>query len=144
MKYKTARIGRVFVLQFDDGDPVLEHIIDIVKKEDIKAGILYLVGGIKKADIVVGPERDELPPEPVWRRLTESHETLGIGTIFWHKDEPIIHLHGAYGKKDSTRVGCLRGSADTFIILEGIILELDGIDASREPDPVSGFKLLSL
>lgn len=144
MKYKAARIGRVFVIQFDDGDRILENIIDIVKKEGIRAGIFYVVGGIKCADIVVGPKKDEMPPEPVWQRLVEGHETFGIGTIFWHKEEPIIHIHGAYGKRDNTRVGCLRGSADTFIILEGVILELDGIDASRELDPASGLKLLSL
>jgi len=144
MKYKKAKIDRVFVVQFDDGDSILENITDIVKKENIRAGIFYLIGGIKSVDIVVGPEKEELPPEPVWRRLVESHETLGIGTIFWHRDEPMIHIHGAYGKKDNTRVGCLRGSAETFIILEGVILELGGIDATRELDPLSGLKLLSL
>jgi len=69
---------------------------------------------------------------------------VGIGTIFWHKDEPRIHFHGAYGKHDRMKAGCLREMAETFIILEGIIFELKGIDATRDLDPNSNMVLLDM
>ncbi len=144
MKYRIGEIGRVIVVKFEDGDAILDNLIEIAKKENIRAGIFYLVGGIKNARIVVGPEKEELPPTPVWKSLKESHETLGIGTIFWHGDEPRIHFHGAYGKHDSAKVGCLREMAETFIVLEGIIIELKGIDATRELDPKSNMILLDI
>jgi len=144
MKYRTGEIGRVIVAKFEDGDAILDNLIDIVKKEDIRAGIFYLIGGIKNARIVVGPEKDELPPTPVWRELDESHEMMGTGTIFWHKDEPKIHFHGAYGKHDRTRVGCLREMAETFIVLEAVIFELKGINAIRDLDPKSNMVLLDI
>ncbi|HNQ62990.1 MAG TPA: DNA-binding protein [Syntrophorhabdaceae bacterium] len=144
MKYQTGEIARVIVVKFEDGDAILEGLIDIVKKEGIRASIFYLLGGIKNARIVVGPEKDELPPIPVWRALDESHEMVGIGTIFWHKDEPRIHFHGAYGKHDRMKAGCLREMAETFIILEGIIFELKGIDATRDLDPNSNMVLLDM
>jgi uncharacterized protein len=144
MKYQTGEVGRVIVARFDDGDAVIDNIIGIAKKEEIRSGVFYLIGGMKNAKIVVGPEKDELPPIPVWREMKESHEIAGIGTIFWHEEEPKIHFHGAYGKHDNVRVGCLREIADTFIVLECIILEIKGIDAVRKLDPLSGMVLLNL
>ena len=144
MKYQTGEIGRVIVAKFEDGDVILDNLIEIAKKEDIKTGVFYLVGGVKNAKIVVGPEEDVLPPTPVWRELRDSHEMVGIGTIFWHKNEPKIHFHGAYGKHDRMKAGCLREMAETFIILEGIIFELKGIDAIRNLDPKSNMVLLDM
>lgn len=144
MKYRTGEVGRVIVARFEDGDVILDNIIGIAKKEAIRAGVFYLLGGMKNAKIVVGPEKDELPPVPVWRELKESHEIVGIGTIFCHDEEPKIHFHGAYGKRDSVRAGCLRETADTFIVLECVILEIKGINATRELDPASGMMLLNL
>jgi predicted DNA-binding protein with PD1-like motif len=145
MKYQVGRQGRVIVAKFDDGDDVLEGLNDIVKKEDIRSGVLYVVGGMKSGDIVVGPEEDGiLPPKPVWKSLGESHEVLGFGTIFWHDDEPKIHLHGAFGKREMVTVGCLRQNSKTFLVLEAVIIEIEGIDAKREIDPEIGLPLLKL
>ncbi|MBC8412528.1 DNA-binding protein [bacterium] len=144
MKYQTGRPGRVIVAKFDDNDEVLGTLTDLIKKEDIRSGVLYLIGGLKQGRIVVGPETEELPPVPVWKELTESHEILGFGTVFWLADEPKIHLHSAFGKKDMVKVGCLRADAKTFLVLEAVIMELDGINAVREVDPAIGLPVLKL
>lgn len=144
MKYQTGRPGRVIVAKFDDHDDVLENLIMLAEKENIRAGVLYLVGGMRDGRLVVGPETDELPPKPVWKELGESHEILGIGTVFWHNDKPKVHFHGAFGKKEMVRVGCLREKAETFLVLEAVIIELEGIHATREIDPEIGMALLKL
>jgi len=144
MKYQTGKTGRVIVARFEDHEDILDNITAIAKKEKIRSAVLYLVGGIRQGRVVVGPEEEELPPEPVWKEIHESHETVGIGTIFWQGDEPKIHLHGAFGKKEMVKVGCLRGASETFLVLEAIIIEIEGIDAKREPDPISGLTLLKL
>lgn len=144
MKYQVGRQGRVVVAKFDDGDDVLNGLVDIAKKEDIRAGVLYVVGGMKKGDIVVGPEDESLPPVPVWKSLDESHEVVGIGTIFWQADEPKIHFHGAFGKKDMMKIGCLRKNSEAFLVLEVIIMEIEGVDAKRVLDPEVGLALLKL
>jgi len=144
MKYQTGKTGRVIVARFEDRDDILENIAQIAKKENIRGALLYLVGGIRKGRIVVGPEKEEFPPEPVWKEINESHEVVGTGTIFWEGDEPRIHFHGAFGKKEMVKVGCLRGASETFLVLEAIIIEIEGIDARREFDPVSGLTLLRL
>ena len=144
MKYQTGQIGRCIVARFEDGDPILDTLVEIARKEDIRAAIVYLIGGITEATIVVGPDKEELPPNPVWRTLTESHEAAAIGTIFWEGNEPKIHVHGSYGKRDMVKVGCLRDKANTFLVLEAIILEITGVNARRELDPKSNMVLLKL
>jgi predicted DNA-binding protein with PD1-like motif len=144
MKYQVGKIGRVIVARFEDREDVLGNLASIARKENIRAAAFYLVGGMREARIVVGPEKDQMPPVPVWKELGESHEVTGFGTIFCQGDEPKVHFHGAFGKKDMVKVGCMREKAETFLVLEAMILEMDGINAVREFDPVSGLTLLKL
>jgi uncharacterized protein len=144
MKYQVGEIGKVVVARFEDGDDILAGLKEIAKKEGIRAAVFFLVGGVTDGKIVVGPESDEPPPVPVWRSLSESHEALGTGTIFWEGEEPRIHLHGAYGKKDSVKAGCLRESAKTFLVMEAVVMEIRGVNAVRELDPLSQMVLLKL
>lgn len=144
MKYRTGSIGRVIVAKFDDGDDLLEGISRIAKDEEIRAAVFHLVGGMKRGRFVVGPEKDEFPPTPMWKELKESHEVIAIGTIFYEGDNPKIHLHGAFGKGDKISLGCLRQESETFIILEAVIMEIKGIDAKRVIDPEVGLPLLKL
>ncbi len=144
MKYQTGEAGRIVVAKFEDGDNILQGLAGIAKNENIRAGVFYLVGGMKKGRFVVGPVKDELPPTPMWREISESHEIVGLGTIFWHDDEPKVHFHGAFGKRDEVRMGCLRENAETFLVLEAIIMEIKGVNAVRELDPVSKMVLLKI
>jgi predicted DNA-binding protein with PD1-like motif len=144
MKYQVGKPGRIIVAKFDDHDDVLGNLAGLAKKENIRAGVFYLVGGMREGRIVVGPETDDLPPKPVWKELGESHEVLGLGTIFWQEDEPKIHFHGAFGKKDMVKIGCLREKSETFLVLEAIIIEMEGIKAARELDQASGMVLLKI
>jgi predicted DNA-binding protein with PD1-like motif len=144
MRYQVGSAGRVIVARFDDGDDVLMGLKDVAIKQNLRSAVLYLVGGMKAGRFVVGPKTDEMPPDPEWRELSESHEILGIGTIFWHGDEPRIHIHGSFGKFDKTKTGCLREDATAFIVLEAIIMEIVGLTATREFDPVTRFTLLEV
>lgn len=144
MNYQIGETGRIVVVRFEDGDTVLQGLGEIAKKENIRAGVFYLVGGMKSGRFVVGPEREEMPPVPVWRELNESHEIVGLGTIFWQGDEPKLHFHGAYAKRDNVKAGCMREGAQAFLVLEAIIMEIKGVTAARELDPVSGMVLLKV
>jgi predicted DNA-binding protein with PD1-like motif len=144
MKYQIGRPGRMAVIRFEDRDDILVNLVSLARKENIKAAVVYLVGGMREGSIVVGPEKDEFPPVPVWRKLGESHEVVGFGTIFWQGDDPKVHFHGAFGKKEMVKVGCLRENAETFLVLEAVVIEIEGVTARRELDSVSGMVLLKL
>lgn len=144
MKYQTGEIGRAVVVRFEDGEDVLGGIVEISKKENLRSAVFFLIGGLRKGRVVVGPENEELPPKPVWRELGESHETLATGTIFCEGEEPKVHLHGAFGKGNKSAVGCLREASETFLVIEAVILEIKGVTAARRKDPESGLSLLQL
>jgi len=144
MKYRIGETGRIVVARFEDRDDVIKGLSDIAAKENIRAAVFYLVGGMKAGRFVVGPEKEELPPVPIWRELNESHEVVGLGTIFWQGDTPKIHFHGVYGKRDNVKMGCLREGSETFLVLEAIVIEIKGINAVRELDPVSNMVLLKV
>jgi predicted DNA-binding protein with PD1-like motif len=144
MNYQIGKSGRIVVARFEDREDALVNIVNISKRENIRSAIFYLIGGIRKGRVVVGPEKEELPPKPIWKEIKESHEVLGIGTIFWQEGEPKIHFHGAFGKKDMVKVGCLRETSETFLVIETIIMEIEGVDARREFDQPSGLTLLKL
>ena len=40
------------------------------------------------------------------------------------------------------KAGCLREMSETFLVLEAIIMEIEGVDARREIDPAIGMALL--
>lgn len=144
MEYQVGRVGRIIVSRFEDKEDVINNLIEIVKKENVKNAVFFLIGGLKKGRVVVGPERDELPPKPIWNDIDESHELLGIGTIFYQDEDPKVHFHGAFGKREKVKVGCLRGISETFLVIESVMIEIDGINARRELDPISGLTLLKL
>ena len=144
MKYQTGRCGRIILVRFDHGEDIIEGLTAIARDEGIRAGIFYIIGGVLKGDVVVGPEKGELPPKPIWGRIEDGYEVVGLGTIFWEGETPKVHLHGAFGKAERVSVGCLRKDSATFLVLEAVIMEIEGVDAVRELDSVSGLSLLRL
>lgn len=143
MQYAIGHVGRVVVARFQDQDDILAGLGDIARRENIRAAVIHLMGGIRQGSVVVGPQDDaQMPPTPQWRKITESHECVAMGTLFWEKDEPKVHLHCALGKGDAVTVGCLRKESATYLVLEAIILEIVGTPARRELDPASNLALL--
>ena len=57
---------------------------------------------------------------------------------------PKVHFHGAYGKGDSVKAGCLREGSEVFLVLEVVITEILDVDAVRALDPASAMVLLKL
>jgi predicted DNA-binding protein with PD1-like motif len=144
MQYQVGHPGRIILARFNDGDDIIAGLEMIACRENLRAAHFSMVGGIRKGGYVVGPETEEMPPVPVWRELTESHEVTGFGTIFWNGDQPKVHFHGAYAKHDNVRAGCLRRDSEAFLVLEVVITEILDVDATRELDEESGMVLLRL
>ena len=144
MNYQVGKPGRIVVVRFSDGEDVLGGLAEICRTEDIRAACFNIVGGMKGGRFVVGPETEEMPPIPVWRELQESHEAVGFGTIFWYKDQPKVHFHGAYGKRDSVKAGCMRDGTEAFLVLEVVITEILDVDIIRELDLASNMVLVKM
>ncbi len=142
MEYSVGQTGRVVAARLFEGEDIYESIEAIATKENIKSAAVFITGGFRKADVVVGPKVEEPKIEPNFKKFIGPGEVLGVGTIYCDGDEPKLHIHTAAGRGDETVVGCPRGGASTFLILEVTIIEIVGVKAARKLDEKSGFKLL--
>ena len=145
MDYDVGRIGRVIVARGFDGEDVYAGIESIAANEGIASGFAIAVGGLRSGKVVVGPEDPDADTlSPMMREFTDAREIAGVGTIFSDDEGPKLHLHGAIGRGDEVIAGCPRGGASVFCVLEIVIIELLGVQASRDIDPQFALKLLTL
>ena len=146
MRYSQARQGRIFVIRLEDGDIVHESIERLAREENVRAGYLVILGGADDGSaLVVGPQqsRGVTPVAPMRHVLDDAHEIAGTGTIFPDDTgRPVLHMHMACGRRESTVTGCIRDGVKVWQVMEAVLVELVDTTASRALDPETGFKLL--
>ena len=145
MEYRQGSIGRVFVLKISHKDDVMESIYEVVRKEKIDSGYLFLLGAMRSGSMVTGPKDLNLPPISIWEHIKEEPvEVHATGSIFRkEKDkEPLVHIHATLGNKNKVSIGCLRENTETFIVVEVLILEISGIDCIKTFDESLNANLL--
>lgn len=142
MDYRSGSMGRVFTIRFDDGEDFLEGLKEIVLKESIESGWFQILGAVRQADVVIGPEEPVMPPIPIWTKVAEVREAIGTGSVYWDNAEPIIHLHAALGNHGETLTACVRKNTKVYLILEVVLFEILGIDSSRPWWQEGGFNRL--
>ena len=131
MEWQEGRIGRVFVVRFDHGEVICNVLTQFIKEKNIRSGMVHFVGALEKTRCVSGPVVTELPPKPYWQDRAEAHELVGLGTIAWDGDEPVVHFHAALGREESCVLGCIRGEATVYLLIEAVIYEITGFAVSR-------------
>jgi len=142
MEYAVGRTGRIIAARLFEGEDLYESIREIAVAENIKSAAVFITGGFRQANVVVGPIREEPTVVPEFRAFSGPGEVLGVGTIYCDKDEPKLHIHTAIGKADEVMVGCPRDGTKTFLLLEVTIIEIDGLNAERKFDAKTGLNLL--
>ena len=144
MRYTKGSIGRIFLLKFENDDIVLDELDKLARREHLKAATFIFLGALKKGHIVTGPKKPVIPPEPNKVVFKDGWEVMGIGTIFTNSKGPQIHIHASMGKKNKTLTGCVRGNSEVFLVIEAVVLELEGVRASKDIDPETGLNLLKI
>ncbi|MDD5439989.1 MAG: DUF296 domain-containing protein [Candidatus Omnitrophica bacterium] len=144
MRYTEGKVGRIFVLKFEDGDVVIDTVRAFAKKEKLKAALMVFIGALKKGDLVTGPKKPVIPPVPNKLTFKNAWESLGIATIFTGTKGPQIHIHSAMGQAVRTLTGCVRGRSEVFLVLEAVVFELKGVKAAKEIDVKTGLNLLRI
>ncbi len=145
MKYSQAQPGRVFVIRLEDKEVIHDVIEAFARDQGIRAASLVVLGGADKgSELVTGPEQGrQFPVIPQTHVLEEVHEVTGTGTLF--PDEtgnPVLHMHLACGRKDTTVTGCIRKGVKVWQMMEVILHEVTGTGGVRKTDEVTGFAML--
>jgi len=144
MKFTKGTIGRIFILKFENEDVLIDELSKFVKNEKIKAATMVFIGALKEGDLVTGPKKPVIPPDANKVYFEDGWESMGIGTIFTNKSGPQIHIHSSMGKKLKTLTGCVRGKSKVFLVIEAVIFELKGVNATKSVDPKTGLNLLKI
>ncbi len=144
MEYTKGEIGKIFVLKFENNDIFLDELKKFAKKEKLKSAVFIFVGALRQGNVVTGPKKPVIPPEPNWVKFRDGWEALGIGTIFTGKSGAHIHVHSSMGRKNKAITGCIRQKAKVFLVIEALVFELKGIKASKDLDPKTGLNLLKI
>lgn len=142
MQYQKGSIGRVIIAKAEHGDDLLSELKNLLRAEQIQAGVMFMIGALQAGSLVVGPETSAIPPRPVWKNFHDGREILGIATVFTEENEPVIHLHASLGRGEEAWTGCIRKNAQVYLVAEVILLELLDSGAVRTMDDITGLNLL--
>jgi len=142
MQYSEGRIGRVFVVRFDDGEDLLAGLRRFLAEQKVSAGYLMVLGALHEGKLVTGPEKAVIPPVPHWETASGGWEVLGVATVYPDEQgEPALHLHATAGRGQDTLTGCLREVARVYLVVEAVVVEVEGINFRRQHDPSTGLHL---
>jgi uncharacterized protein len=134
MQYTEGQIGRVFVVRIDDGEDMLISLRQFITDKSIQAGTILFLGALMNGRLVTGPEDPVIPPVPHFVLFEGGWEVFGVGTIYPSEGGPHIHYHASVGRSGHALTGCLREKAITYLIVEAVIMEFNGLSARREFD----------
>jgi uncharacterized protein len=141
MQYAEGKQGRIFLLRIDHGEDLVKTLHDFVVAHDVHCGYIRFIGALLSGQMVTGPEKPVLPPNPHFESFSGGWEVVGMATITPGEDGPHLHLHASIGRGDRVLTGCLRGAVTTYIIVEAVITEITDIEMTMAKDPVTGLVL---
>lgn len=130
-------------MRIDDGEDVLSTITDFLQQKNIITGVIQFLGALSGGTMVTGPEQEVLPPDQHSEQFSGGWELFGYATITPGKTTPHIHLHGSVGRGKQAMTGCFRENARVYIIVEAVIMEIAGLDITRQFDQHTGMTLPS-
>ena len=142
MQYSEGRIGRIFVVRFDEGEDLLKGLRRFASEKKVRTGYAMVMGALHEGRLVTGPEKAVIPPVPHWETASGGWELLGMVTLYPDEEgEPAVHLHATVGRGGESLTGCLREVATVYLVVEAIVVELEGISFRRLHDPATGLHL---
>lgn len=144
MQYTKGSIGRLFVLKFDNNDVLIDKLAEFAKKENVKSAVMVFIGALREGDLVMGPKKPVIPPEPNQTKFKDGWEVMGIATLFTNRKGPQIHVHSSMGKKNKVMTGCVRGKSKVFLVIEAVVFEMKGVKAGKDIDVKTGLNLLRI
>lgn len=147
MRYDEGQVGRLFVLRLEEGEKIPEVIENFAREKGVQRAMAILLGGIDDGSrVVVGPEAGRgREIVPLVHTLSGIQEILAVGTLFPdEKGNPVLHMHGAFGREGGASVGCTRPGVTVWLVGEVILLEILGSRAVRTKNVASGLSLLSV
>lgn len=124
-KAREMKLGRIFEVKFDPGDDYFAELNAFVKKENIRAGSVFLLGALTDTEMISGFRSMEGYDVTRHRFNNEWRELVAYGNISWpetppaalgegvewDEPQPYVHIHmalsGGPGRNEDVLVGHL-------------------------------------
>ncbi len=142
MKSLETKISRVIVGKVEPNEDLVDSIIEMIKKYNIKSGFIKCIGALKTFTIgfyIIDSKEYKM------KTFNENVELIScIGNIAYKDGEPIIHLHASLGKGDYSVIGGhLSKPSIVSVTGEVSIYEIDQ-KLYRANDPQFNLSLLNI
>jgi len=142
LKSIETKIGRVFVARIMPDEDLIDAIKEIVKKHNIKAGLINVIGALKK--FTVG-YFDLNTKEYKFKTFEEDVELISsMGNISYKDGEPIIHMHISVGKDDYGIIGGHLSQPSIISITGEVYIYEIAQKLNRVNDPQFNLSLLEI
>jgi len=140
--FSTEKMGRIFVVSLDQGDYLLESILDLIRKEDIRdAVVVSAVGTLDQCRFhlvtTVG-----YPPEDRFEQLVDSPLELVSVNGLIANGEP--HLHILVSDSERSYSGHLEKGCRVLYLAEIVLVELKSTNLMRVRDDKHILKLTAI
>lgn len=137
MEYAAGTLGRIFLIRVDHGEDLIAAITTVAGAEGVRTGLVLLLGALETGRMVEGPATLAFPPVQDLTAFADGREMLGIGNLVCEEGRPVVHIHAATGRAGTTAIGCLRGDAHVYAMVEVVLLEF-AVTAARRSDAETG------
>jgi predicted DNA-binding protein with PD1-like motif len=138
----VGRPGRLLAARLLPRQDMVEGIIEIVKSNGIKSGVVTAIGSLRSAKVLWAGSMEfgDNPMDVAVFHEMEGPVELGIGHGVFGTDEKgevVMHIHGLImDKEGNMRCGNLiPGSAPVLATVELTVQEMEGLEMKPTPDP---------
>ena len=131
--------SKKILLRLDTGEEIIKSLIEFFGGKEVSASFTAL-GAVAWAELAF---YDRTLKQYTKRRAEEDMEILNVtGNIAWLSNQPVVHAHGTFGRKDFSVIGGHVISAEVSATCE-IHLRLLPRRIEREPDKEKNLNLLA-
>jgi len=129
--------GHLFRLSY--GSDLLEALTEELKRREIRAGFLSVMGAVKEATLLYYDQGKKAYRS---RRIKGGLEIASaVGNISLRGGEVFVHLHAVLADEEGRTWGGHLGSPTEVFAVEAFVLELQGEPPERSYDSLTGLYL---
>jgi predicted DNA-binding protein with PD1-like motif len=146
----AGKPGRIINARLLAGSDLLNGIVEIAKKYQVRAGVVSVCfGSLSKTEIRWGERNKEGPrgskrsdPKTLEGPISFLSAQGKVGVP--KKGEPVIHMHGVVSDTTGHVWGghLYPGENPTYATMDVVIQEIDGIEFAKMADPETNSELL--
>ena len=135
-------LGRIFVVRLPTDGDLLKSIEDFAEKVGVEAGVLWVVGAVRKAVVKYYNQKEKKYSKI---SLDFPLEILSCtGNISKFKGKIMAHVHLVLGDKEGKTFGGHLDEGTTIFSAEMFLLEVKNTVLEREYDEVTGLNLFKI